>query len=55
MTEEANLSAAELRMPESAVRESSTRNAEETAERLGARGEAMRWRLYSFGLRDAPA
>lgn len=52
---EANVFAAELLMPEPAVREAWAGDAEETAERFGVSGEAMRWRLYSFGLGEAPA
>ena len=52
---EANIFAAELLMPEPAVREAWAGDAEQTAERFGVSGEAMRWRLYGFGLGEAPA
>ena len=45
---EANIFAAELLMPEDAVRAAA--NDSEPATRFGVSGEAMRWRLYSFGL-----
>jgi Zn-dependent peptidase ImmA (M78 family) len=48
---EANVFAAELLMPEEAVREVSPSTAPEA---FGVSGEAMRWRLYSFGLADLP-
>jgi Zn-dependent peptidase ImmA (M78 family) len=49
---EANVFAAELLMPEPRVREEWPRVAdtEELAAGFGVSGEAMRWRLYSFGL-----
>ena len=49
---EANVFAAELLMPEPRVREEWPRAAdlEELATGFGVSGEAMRWRLYSFGL-----
>ena len=52
---EANVFAAELLMPEPAVRAAWSGDEEKTAERFGVSEEAMRWRLYSFGLGDAPA
>ena len=51
---EANVFAAELLMPEPAVRSGHGKDPEETAERFGVSGEAMRWRLYSFGIGDRP-
>lgn len=51
---EANVFAAELLMPEPAVREAWSGDPEATAAQFGVSGEAMRWRLYSFGLGDAP-
>jgi Zn-dependent peptidase ImmA (M78 family) len=51
---EANIFAAELLMPESAVRGVWTGDPDECADRFGVSGEAMRWRLYSFGLGEAP-
>lgn len=50
---EANVFAAELLMPEDAVREAA--DEAESAARLGVSSEAMRWRLYSFGLAERPA
>jgi Zn-dependent peptidase ImmA (M78 family) len=49
---EANVFAAELLMPEPRVREEWTRPAaiDELASRFGVSGQAMTWRLYSFGL-----
>src|SRR6266576_1164787 len=49
---EANVFAAELLMPETAVREEWTRTATvgELAQAFGVSGVAMQWRLYSFGL-----
>lgn len=52
---EANVFAAELLMPEPAVRGAFDGDADVCAERFGVSGEAMRWRLYSFGLAEAPA
>jgi Zn-dependent peptidase ImmA (M78 family) len=52
---EANVFAAELLMPEPEVRAAWDDDVERCAERFGVSGEAMRWRLYSFGLADAPA
>ena len=49
---EANVFAAELLMPEEAVREAHARN--ESATTFGVSGEAMAWRLYSFGLGESP-
>jgi Zn-dependent peptidase ImmA (M78 family) len=48
---EANVFAAELLMPEDAVRVAA---AGAPAERFGVSGEAMAWRLYSFGLGEYP-
>jgi len=49
---EANVFAAELLMPETGVKEvwSGAASADELAGRFGVSGEAIRWRLYSFGL-----
>jgi hypothetical protein len=52
---EANVFAAELLMPEPAVREAWEGDADACAASFGVSGEAMRWRLYSFGLGEAPA
>jgi Zn-dependent peptidase ImmA (M78 family) len=49
---EANIFAAELLMPEPAVRAAATGS--DTADRFGVSGEALRWRLYSFGLAERP-
>jgi len=49
---EANVFAAELLMPEEAVREASDDSA--AAARFGVSSEAMTWRRYSFGLVEAP-
>ena len=51
---EANVFAAELLMPEPAVRSAWNGDPDECADRFGVSGEAMRWRLYSFGLAEAP-
>jgi Zn-dependent peptidase ImmA (M78 family) len=53
---EANVFAAELLMPEPAVREAWPRSAtvDELALRFGVSSEAMSWRLYSFGLAARP-
>ena len=51
---EANVFAAELLMPEPAVRSAWTGGPDACAERFGVSVEAMRWRLYSFGLGEAP-
>ena len=51
---EANVFAAELLMPEPAVREAWAGDPDACAARFGVSGEAMRWRLYSFGLGDRP-
>jgi len=48
---EANVFAAELLMPEEAVRSST---AETTAADFGVSAAAMGWRLYSFGIGEAP-
>lgn len=47
---EANVFAAELLMPEDAVRSEAERDG--IAERFGVSAEAMGWRLYNFGLRE---
>jgi Zn-dependent peptidase ImmA (M78 family) len=52
---EANVFAAELLMPEPAVRGTFAGDADVCAARFGVSAEAMRWRLYSFGLGEAPA
>jgi Zn-dependent peptidase ImmA (M78 family) len=52
---EANVFAAELLMPEREVRTTWTGDVPATADRFGVSAEAMQWRLYSFGLTDAPA
>jgi Zn-dependent peptidase ImmA (M78 family) len=52
---EANVFAAELLMPEAAVRRTWSGDAAACAATFGVSGEAMRWRLYSFGLAEAPA
>jgi Zn-dependent peptidase ImmA (M78 family) len=49
---EANVFAAEQLMPEPAVRAAADPGA---ADRFGVSGEAMRWRLYSFGLGRRPS
>jgi Zn-dependent peptidase ImmA (M78 family) len=49
---EANVFAAELLMPEAEVRAA---GGSVPAERFGVSGEAMRWRLFSFGLAPRPA
>jgi IrrE N-terminal-like domain len=49
---EANIFAAELLMPEPAVRLAAGDPA--AADRFGVSSEAMRWRLYAFGLAEAP-
>jgi hypothetical protein len=41
-------------MPEAAVRSSFVGDADGCAERFGVSGEAMRWRLCSFGLGGKP-
>jgi Zn-dependent peptidase ImmA (M78 family) len=51
---EANVFAAELLMPEPAVQAAWEGAVAATAERFAVSGEAMRWRLYSFGLAEAP-
>jgi Zn-dependent peptidase ImmA (M78 family) len=50
---EANVFAAELLMPEDEVRAAAADG--EPASRFGVSGEAMAWRLYSFGLGARPA
>jgi Zn-dependent peptidase ImmA (M78 family) len=52
---EANVFAAELLMPEPAVRGAWEGDPEACAEGFGVSGEAMRWRLYRSGLREVPA
>jgi Zn-dependent peptidase ImmA (M78 family) len=52
---EANVFAAELLMPEPAVREAWAGDADACAASFGVSGEAMRWRLYSFRLAGAPS
>jgi Zn-dependent peptidase ImmA (M78 family) len=47
---EANVFAAELLMPEGAVRSEATRV--DIAQHFGVSAEAMGWRLYNFGLCD---
>jgi Zn-dependent peptidase ImmA (M78 family) len=47
---EANVFAAELLMPEDAVRTTWRSDCEEPAGRFGVSAEAMNWRLYSFGI-----
>jgi Zn-dependent peptidase ImmA (M78 family) len=49
---EGNVFAAELLMPEHAVRAAADDT--EPAARFAVSGEAMRWRLYSFGLGERP-
>ena len=49
---EANVFAAELLMPEEQVRTATSRK---DAPRFGVSGEALGWRLYSFGLGERPA
>lgn len=49
---EANVFAAELLMPEDEVRAAAAGG--EVAARFGVSGEAMAWRLYSFGLGEKP-
>jgi hypothetical protein len=53
---EANIFAAELLMPEPLVRREWRRcgDVDELAGRFGVSRPAIRWRLYSFGLVDAP-
>jgi len=51
---EANVFAAELLMPELAVRAAWDGDHAACAGRFGVSVEAMRWRLYSFGLGDPP-
>ena len=50
---EANIFAAELLMPEDDVRAAWTGDPDACAAHFGVSGEAMRWRLYSFGLVEA--
>ncbi len=52
---EANVFAAELLMPEDEVRAAWEGDPDASAARFGVSGEAMRWRLYSFGLGSRPA
>ena len=49
---EANVFAAELLMPEPAVRSAWNGDPDACAERFDVSGEAMRWRLYNLGLVD---
>jgi Zn-dependent peptidase ImmA (M78 family) len=49
---EANVFAAELLMPEAAVREAATE--QDSAARFGVSEQAMQWRLFSFGLAERP-
>jgi hypothetical protein len=51
---EANVFAAELLMPEEAVREAWAGDLTACASSFGVSGEAMQWRLFSFGLAEAP-
>lgn len=51
---DANVFAAELLMPEPAVRASWARDLVAAAARFGVSGEAMHWRAYSFGLVPEP-
>jgi Zn-dependent peptidase ImmA (M78 family) len=53
---EANVFAAELLMQESSVRKrfGENRDPDQLARAFGVSGEAMRWRLYSFGLTERP-
>ncbi|HZO95857.1 MAG TPA: ImmA/IrrE family metallo-endopeptidase [Gaiellaceae bacterium] len=50
---EANVFAAELLMPEEAVRAAAAREPDPAAA-FGVSGEAMGWRLYNLGLGDVP-
>ena len=50
----ANVFAAELLRPEPAARATGADAADEYAEHFGGSREAMRWRLHSFGLGQAP-
>ncbi len=52
---EANVFAAELLMPEGEVRAAWADDPGACPERFGVSAAAMRWRLYSFGLGEAPA
>ena len=52
---EANIFAAELLMPEPAVRQAWIGDEDACAQAFGVSTEAMRWRLYSFGLAEPPA
>jgi Zn-dependent peptidase ImmA (M78 family) len=52
---EADAFAAELLMPEDEVRAAWGGDPDATAARFGVSGEAMRWRLSSLGLGEAPA
>jgi hypothetical protein len=51
---QANVFAAELLMPEPAVRAAWTGDPIATAAQFGVSGEAMHWRAYSFGLVEEP-
>lgn len=52
---EANVFAAELLMPEVEVRAAWAGDVSACAERFGVSGQAMRWRLYGFGLGEPPS
>jgi hypothetical protein len=51
---EANIFAAELLMPPTAVRTAWPGDVDSAAERFGVSGPAMHWRAYSFGLVERP-
>jgi len=51
---EANVFAAELLMPEDEVRRVWAGDPDVCAVHFGVSGEAMRWRLYSFGIGEPP-
>jgi Zn-dependent peptidase ImmA (M78 family) len=51
---EANIFAAELLMPEPAVRSTWSGSIPACAERFGVSAEAMHWRLFNFGLVGDP-
>jgi Zn-dependent peptidase ImmA (M78 family) len=51
---EANVFAAELLMPEAAVRDVFAGSVGECAEAFGVSEEAMRWRLFNFALVETP-
>jgi Zn-dependent peptidase ImmA (M78 family) len=52
---EANVFAAELLMPEDELRAAWDGDPDASATHFGVSGEAMRWRLYSFGLGEPPS